>query len=296
MMLYRSSMVLSVLLLFTACAPAVDESEPLYFGMEPPGDGAALFAPGIVSVEGRYEYALSVSPDGGEILFTTEAPGTPAALYHSRLREDGWSAPVKVSLSGGAKRAEMEAFYTPDGRSIRFAPYDDGMDVRIWTVDRTSEGWSSPRQLGSPLADDPAFFPTTTLDGEIYYTNLAARKVYRARMAGESIESVEDAGLEIGMHAYIAPDGSYVLVDGRKSEGGNSDIYAAFRRNDGSWSSPIALGPEINTDYDETCPTLSHDGRFLFFSRYDEDNEISNIYWIESDVIAEARALDFLSR
>jgi Tol biopolymer transport system component len=293
-MIYRLSMVLSVVLLFAACASTVEETEPLYFGMEPPGAGAALFAPGIVSVEGRYEYALSVSPDGREILFTTEAPGTAAALYHSRLQEEGWSAPEKVSLSGGAKRAEMEAFYTPDGKSIHFAPYDEGMDVRIWTVDRTPEGWSSPRQLGSPLADDPAFFPTTTLGGEIYYTNLAARKVYRAKMAGDTVESVEDTGLAISGHPFIAPDGSYVLVDGRKTEGGTSDIYVAFREEDGGWGAPIDLGPQVNTNYDETCPTMSHDGKFIFFSRYDEENEVSNIYWINSDVIAEQRARAFL--
>lgn len=295
-MFYRSSIAVSALLLFAACAPAVEETEPLYFGMEPPGDGAALFAPGIVSVEGRYEYALSVSPDGKEILFTTEAPETPAALYHSRLLEDGWSEPEKVSLSGGAKRAEMEAFYTPDGRSIHFAPYDEGMDVRIWTVDRTPGGWSSPRQLGSPLADDPAFFPTTTLGGEIYYTNLAARKVYRARMAGGTVESVEDAGLAISGHPFIAPDGSYVLVDGRMKDAAGSDIYVVFREEDGGWGEPIDLGPQVNSSYDETCPTMSHDGKFIFFSRYDEENEVSNIYWVGSDVIAEQRALNFMLR
>ena len=48
------------------------------------------------------------------------------------------------------------------------------------------------------------------------------------------------------------------------------------------------LGPEVNTEYAETCPTLSHDGRFLFFSRYDEENGVSNIYWIQSNVIARA--------
>jgi Tol biopolymer transport system component len=294
-MLDRSSIILLAMLM-AACAPAVEESEPLYFGMEPPGDEAALFAPGVVSVEGRYEYALSVSPDGEEILFTTEAPATPAALYHSRLQEEGWSTPVKVSLTEGAKRAEMEAFFTPDGRSIHFAPYDEGMDVRIWTVDRTADGWSNPRQLGSPLADDPAFFPTTTLDGEIYYTNLAARKIYRARLAGDRVESVEDAGLTIGGHPFIAPDGSYLLVDGRVKEAAGSDIYVVFREEEGGWGELIDLGPQVNTNYDETCPTMSHDGKYIFFSRYNEENEVSNIYWIESDVIAEQRALEFMLR
>ena len=130
---------------------------------------------------------------------------------------------------------------------------------------------------------------TTTSSGVIYYSNLAARKVYRAVVEGESVKSVEDAGIEIGMHAFIAPDESFVLIDGRREEMASSDIYVAFRNEDGGWTAPVGLGPEVNTEHDETCPTLSHDGRFIFFSRYNEESAISNIYWIGSGVIDTAR-------
>jgi hypothetical protein len=40
--------------------------------------------------------------------------------------------------------------------------------------------------------------------------------------------------------------------------------------------------------HSETCPSLSPDGRYLFFSRYNEPGGLSNIYWISSAVIAHA--------
>jgi hypothetical protein len=45
----------------------------------------------------------------------------------------------------------------------------------------------------------------------------------------------------------------------------------------------------VNSGFDETCPSLSADGRYLFFSRYDEPDEVSDIYWIDSAVIDAVR-------
>lgn len=42
------------------------------------------------------------------------------------------------------------------------------------------------------------------------------------------------------------------------------------------------------SEHSETCPSLSPDGAFLFFSRYDEPDGIANIYWISSGVITSA--------
>jgi Tol biopolymer transport system component len=290
------SSIICVLALLGGCGenadlPVPDPSAQLYFSQQPPGDQATIFAPGIVSITGRYEYALSVSPDGSEIFFSAEVPDQLAAIFHSQLGDTGWAAPRKVSLTGNQKKAEIEAFFTPDGRKIYFAPYDEGMDVKIWVVDRSEEGWREPRELGPPLTDDPAFFPTATLEGTIYYSNLAEGRVFRATMDGDAVQSVEDAGLEFGGHAIIAPDESFVLVDGSQGDDKNADIFVAFRDDSGGWTTPVSLGPEVNTEYIETCPTLSHDGNYLFFSRYNEEGERSNIYWIESAVIARAHDL-----
>jgi Tol biopolymer transport system component len=183
----------------------------------------------------------------------------------------------------------MEAFFTPSGQSIYFAAYDEGMDVRIWAVDRDQGGWRSPRELGSPLADGPAFFPTTTAEGTVYYSNLTERRIFRAKVSGDSVGPVEDTGFN-AMHAFIAPDESFVLLDARGSgEDAKADIFVSFRQPDGTWSQLVDLGPGVNTEFSETCPSVSHDGQFIFFSRYNEVGEVSDIYWVSARLIQVAR-------
>ena len=279
---------------FGALAPAAAE-EPLpelrgpYFGQQTPETKAEVFAPGLISVTGRYEYALSFSPDGEELLFSTQLPEGGASLHHSRVEGGKWTQPRAISLTAGVKKEEMEAFFAPDGRHIYFAPYDEGMDVRIWVVEIGPRGWLHPRELGPPVSDDPAFFPTSSRTGTLYYTNLAKRKVYRAGLVDGRVETAGDAGIEFGIHSFIAPDESFVLVDALPPGKEERDIYVAFRTVDGGWTEPASLGHEVNTEHAETCASVSWDGKYVFFSRYDEDGGVSNIYWISSSVIDDAR-------
>lgn len=43
------------------------------------------------------------------------------------------------------------------------------------------------------------------------------------------------------------------------------------------------MGPPINSEDNENCPTLSPDGKYFFFFRY--DGESSNTYWIDAKII-----------
>lgn len=47
---------------------------------------------------------------------------------------------------------------------------------------------------------------------------------------------------------------------------GNEDIYVSFRQSENSWSSPLNLGPTINTSNQELTPYLSEDKQTLYFS------------------------------
>jgi outer membrane protein OmpA-like peptidoglycan-associated protein len=46
----------------------------------------------------------------------------------------------------------------------------------------------------------------------------------------------------------------------------NEDIFVSLKKNDGSWSEPIDLGPTINTNLMEVSPFIANDGKTLFFS------------------------------
>ena len=75
-----------------------------YFGQQEPGLLAQPFAPGLVSLPGRYEFALSFSPAGDELLFTQQVPEQAVSVYHSRIEGDAWTEPAPIRLSEGARR------------------------------------------------------------------------------------------------------------------------------------------------------------------------------------------------
>jgi hypothetical protein len=264
-----------------------------YFGQKAPGSKAELFAPRLISLDGRYEFALSFSPKGDELLFSAGIPDKPVCVYYTKISDGKWGEPKPVSLSKGAKKEEMEAFFSWDGRHIFFAPYDEGLDVRIWKVDIQEDGWKNPVPLRGNISDESAFYPTSSKKGTLYYFNIAQKKIYRALLDKGVVKESGDAGLEFGGHCFIAPDESFMLVDANQPDSrGKLDIYVVFRREDGGWSKPVNLGDEVNTEHNETCPTLSSDGKYLFFSRYNEPGELSNIYWVDAKIIEELNPIN----
>ncbi|MBK8055607.1 MAG: OmpA family protein [Saprospiraceae bacterium] len=46
----------------------------------------------------------------------------------------------------------------------------------------------------------------------------------------------------------------------------NMDLFVAFRISDGRYTSPVHLGPSINSEYRESTPMLSHDMKKLYFA------------------------------
>jgi outer membrane protein OmpA-like peptidoglycan-associated protein len=55
-------------------------------------------------------------------------------------------------------------------------------------------------------------------------------------------------------------------VSNRPGGIGGYDIWKTLLNEEGEWSAPVNLGPEINTPYDENTPFLHADGKTLYFS------------------------------
>lgn len=274
--------------------PAAGEAQTLtklegdYLGQKPPDDGPALFARGVVSVDGRYEYGVAFSPDGSELFFTAEYPGEssgrkPQGLLCMRRVDRRWTEPAVANFRGDGSW-EQEAFYTVDGGRVFFATNVSNRETKLWWVERAANGWSAARQLDSPAntAANRVFYATFTHDGTMYYTNVDERKIYRAKLADGGYPAVEIVDVP-GGHAFVAPDESFLLLD----SGG--DIQIAYHLDDGGWTEPLKLGGGIDSEFFESCPSLSPDGRYMFFSRYNEPGELSNIYWVGGDIIESNR-------
>jgi hypothetical protein len=70
------------------------------------------------------------------------------------------------------------------------------------------------------------------------------------------------------------------------------DLFVSFKDSLGQWSAPVNLGKGLSTEYHERFPSVSRDGRFLFFVRaYGEVFGASNaeFYWVRASVLDRLR-------
>ena len=86
----------------------------------------------------------------------------------------------------------------------------------------------------------------------------------------DNIESINDLLTLEGNEGAVtlSPDGSILFFTacGREDGMGSCDLYYSRRLNDHRWSAPKNLGPSVNSEYWESQPCMSSDGRTLFFS------------------------------
>jgi Tol biopolymer transport system component len=67
---------------------------------------------------------------------------------------------------------------------------------------------------------------------------------------------------------FISADGKkFFIASNRPGTLGMNDIWVSTRANKRQpWGEPVNLGPEINTIYNDFCPTLARDGKTFYFA------------------------------
>ena len=256
-----------------------------YLGQTPPGDDPVVFAMGTVSVEGRNTHAVRFSPDGGLLVFSRYPDGTSYYMVRSGAE---WSDPKPTSFRG--KEVSFDAL------SKRLFYYDPQGDLCF--VRYSSDGFSKPTRL--PPAINTAeieYYPCVTEQGNLFFSRNSRwdqARIQVSKLEGTGFGRPVDLGPPVNVggasHEFVAPDESYMLFNSpRPGSHTQNDIWVSFRRSDGGWGEPINLGPRINRDAKAIlCPTVSPNGKYLFFTRFQEDNT-GLVYWVRSRVIEELR-------
>lgn len=304
-----SILILVLLVVLSACKtknkkPKDDNSlikEPTYLGQKPPGLTPELFAPGIISIKGRYEHGISFFPDLNEVYFSANKEDEDPDIYYSKLEDEKWTSPKKMNFTKGKKAGEMHPFVSPNGKTLHFIAHNPFTlphhkeSVKSWYVKRLDNSWSESMQLDSPINDNFVFYSNEAKNGDLYYTNVSKFKMYYAPNKNGKFPEIKEVDIEFGFHGFISPSQDYLVVNAQNKENNQrkSDIYVYFKNKDNTWSKPINLGNEVNSNFSETCPSITPDGKYLFFSRYNEEGGLSNFYWVSTSVISNLKT-DYL--
>ena len=286
------------------------ESEDAWFGLTPPALIPEVFAPGIVSDTTWAEHCqLAVSPDGKEIYWSAWSSKYPPAdtsmknseqIYFSEYKNGEWTKPdiaefIKdhlTSINGGPS-------FSPDGNRLYF--YSTGIEggfgkKDVWYAERLDNGWSKPVNAGAPLnTPDGDWTPSFNPDGTAYhmgnYYYNENEKPLKFDYADGRFSNPDTVIIHPDFKPvfaiYVSPDESYLIFSGLHKDGyGSLDIYICFKTEDNKWGIPVNMGDQINTEKIERFPVVSPDGKYLFFMRH---TETQDIFWVSAEVIEELR-------
>jgi Tol biopolymer transport system component len=93
----------------------------------------------------------------------------------------------------------------------------------------------------------------------------------------------------------LSPDGDllYFTSDAPVDGAGGANVWRVRRASE-EWGNPEPLGPGVNTDADESHPSVTSDGTLYFFRRDPDDPSVANIFTAspEGDSFGTARELE----
>ena len=183
------------------------------------------------------EGSPTISADGLELYFGSDradGSGGSDLWVSTRPSTDAeWSAPVNLGPVVNSEKSESTPSISADGLELFFSDWGDPRpgghgSVDLWVTTRASkdDAWGEPVNLGP------------TVNGEGY----------------EVTPEISSNGLEL----YFESE--------RPGGLGLDDLYVSTRPStDAEWGEPVNLGPTINGELWEHCPTISGDGLTLFF-------------------------------
>lgn len=175
------------------------------------------------------DYFPALTADQEQLIFTRNIEGN-EDFFISIKNAGQWTNPLPLSAKiNTSKYNEGAQSITPDGRYLFFTGCNrpDGLGrCDIYVSHKEGNDWAEPFNLGAPV-------------NSIYWDSQPA----------------------------ISPDGSTLyFVSNRPGGLGGYDLWKSHLKDDGYWSEPENLGPEINTPYDEQTPFIHPDGQTLYFS------------------------------
>ena len=175
------------------------------------------------------EYYPTITIDGDKLIYTRRVKNFNEDFYESDKVNGVWQKSISLPGNINTNQNEGAQNISQDGQWLIFTGcnFPDGHgSCDLYISYLTADGWSTPENLGDSINTE-------------YW---------------ESAPS-------------LSPDKRDLYFASRQPDGyGGSDIYVSHRLLNGRWSSPVNLGPVINTAGDEGTPFIHADNQSLYFT------------------------------
>jgi Tol biopolymer transport system component len=272
-----------------------------FLGQKTPGKTAEIFAPGIISIPEMPEMCAAFTADGKEFYYNAQDKDRWTIFLMREINEQ-WTKPKPMSFTAGY--TDRDFTMSPDGMKIYFGsnrPREknekplDALDIYM-TERIDGMMWSEPKNIGNVINSDLGEnYPSVAGNGNLYFFSNRADgfggcDIYVSRYSDGSYLPPENLGSSVNSDrndwdSFIAPDESYIIFSSQNRDDtlGGQDLYISFRKDDGSWTVARNMGASVNSNAGEICPSLSLDGKYLFFTSRRRGK--ADIYWVDAKII-----------
>ncbi len=297
---------------------AIGQTNVDFFGQKPIGENAVIFAPAILSTIHHEHSRLEFSKDGNEIFWAVIPIDTvkrnkhqnaylidQQKIWHIYKTKQGWSEPRVLEFTADSKSGVPTL--SVDQQSLFFYQTDPNTpkDVRpkksnLLSVKRKGENRGKPEIIENmiPKVEGKATMAFTIADnGNVYYDlggpdehgNWIWKIYFREFKDGKYQDPIMLKNkIDISMVnwcPFVAPDESYLIFSSHRYGGyGNGDLYICFKGKNNGWTEPINMGQSVNTSSQERFPSVSPDGKYLFFARH-QYKTFNDYFWIDASII-----------
>ena len=286
----KKSILSALLILFALPIAAQDNCD--FFDLLTPKKTPQDFNPKELELDDRFNFNIEIKTCN-EVYFTTIVGGE--VIYYSERKNGQWSKPEIASFSD-PNYNDADPFLSEDGGTIYFiskrptGPGDENLDWNIWSAQRENGQWKAPKPLPAPINGENsdeyffsisdrgnAYFSSNRKGGEgsfdIYTTNVLGNNQFSKPVNAGRPLSTEKYEFD----PYICPDESFIVFS--INENGNSSLFVSHRDEDNKWTIPRNLGEQINITNQDFAPSLSADGKYLFFSN---DGKLK---WVSAEIL-----------
>lgn len=276
-----------------------------YFGQKAPSAKASAFMDGIISSLDEDEMCAAFTADGKEFYYNAYHEGS-WAIFMTKVVGGQWTRPAPMPFTSGY--TDRDFTMSPDGNKILFGsnrPQRSGSSLSesldIYVTERLPyDQWSEPKNMCHPINTNRSEnYPSVARNGNLYFfthrdDGLGGCDIYLSRCVDGRYQPPENLGASINSDkhdwdAVIAPDEDYIIFSSqdRPDSIGRQDLYISYKKEDGDWTEAKNMGPAVNSPHDEICPSLSLDGKHLFFTSRRRGR--ADIFWIKTDIIEKLR-------
>jgi flagellar motor protein MotB len=182
--------------------------------------------------------------------------------FNGYLAQEGMLQANKVSAAKYIKNCEfaLQAIKNPvPFNPVNVGPGINTSDDEYWPS-ITADGLTMMFTRQPNVINNPGF--SGVVQEDFYISYFSGNSWQKAFNAGTPLNTIQNEGAQ-----SISSDGSYMFFTACNRPGGlgNCDLYFSAFSNS-KWSEPYNLGIPVNTSHWESTPSISADGRTLFFS------------------------------